>query len=191
MEIWIYFDYGIIIKPTYNSCRLRSPTVASIQTSIVVYKYRKTFPYLHSLISSHLSLSLLRRKEALLYCAEKRLSLTRGRNLLSLNLQLQIQSLTSVDHHISSSELRCRSIWTSSEGQIFWWWNQANPTVGLQDINYPSFDDEATNAVAADLGFATTDINQIYCTISLCWIIEDKRRFDQRVFPHIVGFVPN
>ena len=76
MEIRIYFDYGIIIKPTYISCRLRSPTVASIQTSTVVYKYRKTFPHLHSLISSHLSLSLLRRKESLLYCAEKGLSLT-------------------------------------------------------------------------------------------------------------------
>ena len=62
--------------------------------------------------------------------------------------------------------------------------------VGLWDINYPTFDDEAANADAADLGFATIDINQIYCTISLYWIIEDKRRFDQRVSPHIVGFVP-
>ena len=40
--------------------------------------------------------------------------------------------------------------------------------VGLRDIDCPSFDDEAANADAADLGFATADINQIYCTISLC-----------------------
>ena len=33
-----------------------------------------TFPHFHSFISSHLS--LLRRKESLLYCAEKGLSLT-------------------------------------------------------------------------------------------------------------------
>ena len=59
MEIWIYFDYGIIIKMTYNSCRLRSPTVTSIQTSSVVYKYKMNFPHFHSLISSHHLLSPL------------------------------------------------------------------------------------------------------------------------------------
>ena len=36
----------------------------------------RNFPHLESLISSHLSLSLLRKKESLLYCAEKGLSLT-------------------------------------------------------------------------------------------------------------------
>ena len=35
-----------------------------------------TSPHLKSLISSHLSLSLLRRNESLLYCAEMGLSLT-------------------------------------------------------------------------------------------------------------------
>ena len=70
MEIWIYFDYEIIIKPTYNSCRLRSPTVASIQTSTIVYKYKRNFPHLHSLISSHLSLSLLHRKGSLPHTCE-------------------------------------------------------------------------------------------------------------------------
>ena len=78
MEIWIYFDYGIIIKLTYNSCRLKSPTVAFIQTSSFMYKYKRTFPHLHSLISSHLSLStaqkrvssLLRRKGSLSYTCE-------------------------------------------------------------------------------------------------------------------------
>ena len=99
MEIWIYFDYGIIIKPTYNSCRIRSPTVTSIQTSIVVYKYRRNFPHLHSLISSHLSLSLLCRKEALFLLRRKRLfSHMCGRKDADLGLQLQIKSLTSADH---------------------------------------------------------------------------------------------
>ena len=41
-----------------------------------MYKYKRTFPHLDSLISSHLSLSLLRRNEFLLYCAEMGLSLT-------------------------------------------------------------------------------------------------------------------
>ena len=41
-----------------------------------MYKYKRTFPHLDSLISSHLSLSLLRRNESLLYCAEMGLSLT-------------------------------------------------------------------------------------------------------------------
>ena len=80
MEIWIYFDYRIIIKTTYNSCRLRSPTVASIQTSTVVYKYRITFHHFHWLISSHLSLStaqkrvssLLHRKGSLSHTCEAR-----------------------------------------------------------------------------------------------------------------------
>ena len=40
--------------------------------------------------------------------------------------------------------------------------------VDLQDIDCPSFDDEAANADVVDLGLATADINQIYCTISLC-----------------------
>ena len=40
--------------------------------------------------------------------------------------------------------------------------------IGLWDIDCPSFDDEAANADAANLGFATADINQIYRTISLC-----------------------
>ena len=35
-----------------------------------------TFPHLDSLISSYLSLSLLRRNESLLYCVEMGLSLT-------------------------------------------------------------------------------------------------------------------
>ena len=41
-----------------------------------MYKYKRTFPHLDSLISSHLSLSLLCRNESLLYCAEMGLSLT-------------------------------------------------------------------------------------------------------------------
>ena len=41
-----------------------------------MYKYKRTIPHLDSLISSHLSLSLLRRYESLLYCTEMGLSLT-------------------------------------------------------------------------------------------------------------------
>jgi len=41
-----------------------------------VYKYKRTFPHLDSLISSHISLSLLRSNESLLYCVEMGLSLT-------------------------------------------------------------------------------------------------------------------
>ena len=76
MEIWIYFDYGIIIKPTYNSCRLRSPTVASIHPTNVVYKYKRTFPHLDSLISSHLSLSLYCAEMSLFSTAQKWVSLS-------------------------------------------------------------------------------------------------------------------
>jgi len=70
-----YFDYGIIIKPTYNSCRLKSPIVASIQTPTLCINIGGLFLiWTHS--SHHISLSLLHRKESLLYCAEKGLSLT-------------------------------------------------------------------------------------------------------------------
>jgi len=41
-----------------------------------VYKYKRTFPHLDSLISSHISLSLLHRNESLLYYAEMGLFLT-------------------------------------------------------------------------------------------------------------------
>ncbi len=123
---------------------------------------------MHSLISSHLSLSPTQKRGSSLLRKKEILSHTCGRKLLNLKLQPQIQTLTSVDHHISSSELHCRSIWTSSEGHIFCWWNQVDPTVDLRDIVCPSFDDEAAYANVVDLGFATADINQSYCTISLC-----------------------
>jgi len=41
-----------------------------------VHKYKRNFPHLDSLISSHISLSPLRRNESLLYCVEMGLSLT-------------------------------------------------------------------------------------------------------------------
>ena len=41
-----------------------------------MYKYKRTFPHLDSLISSHISLSLLHRNESLLYYAEMGLSFT-------------------------------------------------------------------------------------------------------------------
>jgi len=60
--------------------------------------------------------------------------------------------------------------------------------VDLQDIDCPSFDDEATNVDAADLGFATADINQIFVlflSVELLKIKEDLIKG----FP-ILGFVP-
>ena len=73
MEIWNYFDYGIIIKLTYNSCRLRSPTVASIQTPMLCINIGGLFLiWTHS--SHHISLSL--------YCAEKSLFSTAQKRVL-------------------------------------------------------------------------------------------------------------
>ena len=154
MEIWIYFVYGITIKLTYNSCRLRSPIVASIRTSMLCINTGGLF-LICTHLSHHISLSLLCRKESLLYCTKKgSLSHACGRKLLNLKLQLQIQSLTSIDHQTFSSELRYRFIWTSSGGCNFWWWNQADLTVSLWDINCPSLKKAAeTEAATADPNF--------------------------------------
>ena len=75
MEIWIYFDYGIIIKPTYNSCRLRSPTVASIHPPTLCINIRGLFLICtHS--SHHISLSLYYADMSLFSIALKWVSLS-------------------------------------------------------------------------------------------------------------------
>ena len=51
-----------------------------------------------------------------------------------------------------------------------------SPTKNLKPLNFAKgrtfapkiILDEVANADATDLGFATADMNQIYCTISLC-----------------------
>ena len=50
---------------------------------------------------------------------------------------------------VSLSELRHRWIWISSEGRIFWWRNQADSMVGLQDIICPSLKLETAKTEAA------------------------------------------
>jgi len=40
------------------------------------------------------------------------------------------------------------SIWISSKGRNFWWWNQADPTVSLQDIDCPILKEAAETEVA-------------------------------------------
>ena len=48
----------------------------------------------------------------------------------------------------------CRSIWISPESRNFWWWNQVNPTDGLQDIDRPSLKEAAeTEAATAEVKF--------------------------------------
>lgn len=76
MEIWIYFDYGIIIKPTYNSCRLRSPIVAFIHPPTLCINIRWLFLiWTHS--SHHISLSLYCAEMSLFSTGLKWVSLTR------------------------------------------------------------------------------------------------------------------
>jgi len=105
--------------------------------------------------SSHrISLSTAQKRVSSLLHRKGSLSHTWNQKLLKLKLQLEIQTLTNVDHQTSSSDLCCRFIWTSSKGCNFWWWNQVDLTDGLRDIDCPSLKEVAdAEATTADPNF--------------------------------------